>query len=90
LNEVSEVCITNNNNYYHLLQWPSWSYGSYIYNQCKQCLIPKVVSSKNSGNCTCIIGKTGENCNESKQCYIEYPIIRRNTNDRDIYRDFVN
>jgi hypothetical protein len=36
---------------------------------------------KNSGNCTCILGKTGENCNESKQCYIEYPIIRRNTND---------
>jgi hypothetical protein len=35
------------------------------------------------------LGKTGENCKEGKQYYIEYPIIRRNTNDREIYRDFL-
>jgi hypothetical protein len=64
-------------------------YGSNCENNCTCSDNAQDGCEKNSGNCTCVLGKTGENCKEGKQCYIEYSIIRRNTNDREIYRDFV-
>jgi hypothetical protein len=73
----------------YVLGCPVGKYGSNCENNCTCPDNAQDGCEKNSGNCTCILGKTGENCKEGKQCYIEYPIIRRNTNDREIYRDFV-
>lgn len=67
----------------YVLGCPLGMYGSNCDSNCTCPDNAQVDCEKNSGNCTCIPGKMGENCTEGKQCYIEYPIIRRNTNDRE-------